>query len=49
MKRVITKTVVSKTVKVSKKKFPKTEAASLPPPLPEKSLDVDSYEGEPMM
>ncbi|PWW73516.1 hypothetical protein C7212DRAFT_359409 [Tuber magnatum] len=49
VKKVITKTVVPKTVKVSKKKAPKTEAAPLPPPPPQESLDVDPYEGEPMM
>lgn len=49
VKKVITKTVVSKTVKVPKKKVPKTEVAPLPPPPPEESLDVDPYEGEPMM
>ncbi|PUU75232.1 hypothetical protein B9Z19DRAFT_1131692 [Tuber borchii] len=49
VKKVITKTVVSKTVKVPKKKVPKTEVAPPPPPPPEESLDVDPYEGEPMM
>ncbi|KAG0642472.1 hypothetical protein HOY80DRAFT_1014474 [Tuber brumale] len=49
VKKVITKTAVSKTVKVCKKKVPKTEAAPPPPPPPEESLDVDPYEGEPMM
>jgi len=49
VKKVITKTVVSKTVKVSKKKVPKTEVAPPPPPPPEESLDLDPYEGEPMM
>ncbi|RPA93912.1 hypothetical protein L873DRAFT_1846939 [Choiromyces venosus 120613-1] len=52
VKKVITKTVVvSKTVKVSKKKVPKAEVGPTPPPPPppEESLDVDPYEGEPMM
>ncbi|CUS11175.1 unnamed protein product [Tuber aestivum] len=49
VKKVITRTVVSKTVKVPKKRVPKTEAAPPPPPPPEESLDADPYEGEPMM
>ncbi|KAG0131507.1 hypothetical protein HOY82DRAFT_591522 [Tuber indicum] len=49
VKKVITKSAGSKTVKVCKKKVPKTEVAPPPPPPPEESPDLDPYEGEPMM